>query len=137
MRLFTASLAVAAALALLASPVIAEFVPVKPDLRILSIGASPWGAKYARIVVANSGFAPSAGCALRVQAAVPLPQVKYLSVPPLAGVTGIASTTKALDVYIGASPFAKGQLIHAFVDCFGQVAETNEGNNAASIATIY
>ncbi len=104
---------------------------LKPDLKILSIGSSPKGPGYARVVVANVGYAASGACSVRVSALIPNPGLLfYHVVPALPAATVWVYPTVNIDVKLnGASPQTPGQQIQGFVDCFGEVVEKNEFNN--------
>lgn len=101
---------------------------VKPDLKVASIGPSPAGANYLRVVVTNAGFAWSGACSLAFTLSGSS-LIYYYPIPALPPITVYpGSSTKALDIPLSAA-LPSGTVVHAIADGFGNVAESNETNN--------
>lgn len=112
------------------SPSHAAVGVVKPDLRIQSMGPSPYGHNYLRVKVVNAGFAPSGACVIRVWMSN-WPSSALFAVPALPASGLLSSPTVTLDLYLGAALNQCGVFTTGAVDAFQQVSETQETNNTA------
>jgi hypothetical protein len=105
-----------------------QFQPIRPDLRIASVGPSSVGPLYVRVVVVNQGWWGAGPFTVRVRILSATPVVRNFTLPGVAKNSSIA-----FDVYMGSSMLARGGLVtDAYADIYNAVTESNESNNKGS-----